>query len=194
MGRIYTEVVGNISDAEWRSTLEEYHIERIVLDQWTAQKSRFVARSDAGVEYAVALRRNLRVEDGDILHIDNKHKSAVVVSIELSDVMLIDLNPLLGLGAEQQQVRLFELGHAIGNQHWPAVVRSGVVYVPMTVDRRVMQSVMQSHNIEPMTFRFVRGKEVISYLSPYEIRSLFGGAEQRLSHPFDGDHHHHHHL
>ena len=32
----------------------------------------------------------------------------------------------------------FELGHALGNQHWPAVVKGDRVYVPLTVDRKVM--------------------------------------------------------
>ena len=31
-----------------------------------------------------------------------------------------------------------ELGHALGNQHWPALVKGNRVYVPLTVDRKVM--------------------------------------------------------
>ena len=38
-----------------------------------------------------------------------------------------------------------ELGHAIGNQHWPAVVKGTKVFVPLTVDRKVMASVMRTH-------------------------------------------------
>ena len=69
-----------------------------------------------------------------------------------------------------------ELGHAIGNQHWPAVVKGSKVYVPLTVDKKVMLSVMETHHIEGITFDFQPGTDVIPFLAPHEVRRLFGGA------------------
>ena len=69
-----------------------------------------------------------------------------------------------------------ELGHAVGNQHWPAVVKGTKVYVPLTVDKKVMLSVMETHHIEGITYEFQKGMEIIPYLAPHEIRRLFGGA------------------
>ena len=69
-----------------------------------------------------------------------------------------------------------ELGHALGNQHWPAVVKGTKVYVPLTVDKKVMLSVMETHNIEGITYEFQPGTDIIPYLAPHEIRRLFGGA------------------
>ncbi|MDE6792933.1 MAG: urease accessory protein UreE, partial [Muribaculaceae bacterium] len=84
-----------------------------------------------------------------------------------------------------------ELGHAIGNQHWPAVVKGTKVYVPLTVDKKVMLSVMETHHIEGIKFEFEKGLEVLPYLAPHEIRRLFGGAGHE-SHSHDHHHHHHH--
>ena len=70
-----------------------------------------------------------------------------------------------------------ELGHAMGNQHWPALVKGNLVYVPLTVDRKVMASVMNTHRFEGIRYEFVRGREVVLYLAPHESRRLFGGAE-----------------
>ena len=92
-----------------------------------------------------------------------------------------------------------ELGHAIGNQHWPAVVKGTKVYVPLTVDKKVMLSVMETHHIEDISFRFVQGTEVIPYLAPHEVRRLFGGAGHE-SHSHEHVHadlnslHHHSHV
>lgn len=44
--KIYTEIIGNLDDPAWRERAEGAEIETIDLDQWTAQKSRFVVRSD----------------------------------------------------------------------------------------------------------------------------------------------------
>ena len=79
-----------------------------------------------------------------------------------------------------------ELGHAIGNQHWPAVVKGTKVYIPLTVDKKVMDSVMRTHHIEGVAWSFQPGSEVIPYLAPHEIRRLFGGTGP------DSDVHHHH--
>ena len=142
-------ILGNIHDREWAARLAAYAIEEILLDQWTAQKSRFVVHAANGEEYAVTLPRNTRLQDGDIIH------TAVA------------------------------LGHSLGNQHWPAVVKGCKVYVPLTVDRKVMSSVMRTHNFANITFSFRNGKEIIPYLSPHELRRLFGGEEHNEHHRHD---------
>ena len=70
-----------------------------------------------------------------------------------------------------------ELGHALGNQHWPALIKGNLVYVPLTVDRKVMASVMNTHRFEDIRYEFVPGSEIVPYLAPHESRRLFGGAE-----------------
>jgi urease accessory protein len=65
----------------------------------------------------------------------------------------------------------------MGNQHWPALVKGDLVYVPLTVDRRVMASVMETHRFEGIRYEFVSGRAVVPYLAPHESRRLFGAAE-----------------
>ena len=90
---------------------------------------------------------------------------------------MIELDGLAGAAPETSLRTCFELGHALGNQHWPAVVKGPRVYVPLTVDRKVMASVMRTHAFEGITYEFVPGAEVIPYLAPHEARRLFGGAD-----------------
>ena len=131
--QIYSEILGNLRDAQWAERAAGDRVEYIDLDQWTAQKSRFVARSETGDEYAVALRRHAQLTDGDILHYDPLNRRIVAFRIRLSDVLVADLSGLAGAPAGELLRRAVELGHAIGNQHWPAVVRGTKVYVPLTV-------------------------------------------------------------
>ena len=187
--KIYNRIIGNLHAPEWRERAERCRTESIVLDQWTAQKSRFAASGSDGREYAVALERNTRLRDGDILEYNPREKSIVAVRIELNDVMVADLGALRNEGIDRAVRIAVELGHAIGNQHWPAVVKGLKVYIPLTVDRKVMRSVMQTHHLEGVTYEFKRGSEVIPYLAPHEIRQLFGGAERSVE---EGHHHHSH--
>jgi len=170
-------IIGNVHEAPWADRLGEARIEVLSLDQWQAQKNRFRLRTEEGTEIAVALERNRRLHDGDLLAWDEATRTAVVARIHLQDVMVIRLDGLIDRPAEVLSRTCFELGHALGNQHWPAVVKGTTVYVPLTVDRKVMASVMKTHAFEGIQHEFAPGSEIIPYLAPHEARRLFGGAD-----------------
>ena len=173
---VITAIVGNAHSPEWAEKLKNAHVHNIFLDQWTAQKSRFLAVDEHGHEYPVALANRHQVADGDIIAYDPDKNFAAVLRLTLSPVLVVDLEKLRGLSPEEIIRISLELGHAIGNQHWPAVVKGTKVYVPMTVDRKVMLSVMDTHHIDDIEYEFVEGSEVIPYMAPHEVRRLFGGA------------------
>lgn len=190
--KVYSEILGNMNrDAEWKEKLADADIDYIFLDQWTAQKSRFLTKGTSGEEYPVALKRHTQVVDGDVIYYDPETKKAAVLKIELNPVLVIDLGSLADQSPETIIRRSVELGHAIGNQHWPAVVKGTKVYVPLTVDKKVMLSVMETHHLEGVAFEFQQGLEIIPYLAPHEIRRLFGGAGHESHAHGEGGHHHH---
>jgi urease accessory protein len=170
-------VLGNVVDPEWVDRLSTATIDLLEVDQWEAQKSRFRRTTAKGAEIAISLDRGSYIRDGDILSWDDQTLTAVVAKIDLRDVMIVHLDGLAGLAPEIAMRTCIELGHAMGNQHWPALVKGTVVYVPLTVDRKVMASVMKTHRFEGIRYEFVPGREVIFYLAPHESRRLFGGAE-----------------
>lgn len=195
--KVYTEIIGNIYQSpEWGEKLKDATIEYVYLDQWTAQKSRFLGKSDKGEEYPIALKRHSQIIDGDVIYFSPEENKAVVLRIDLSPVLVIDMGALAQKDPETMIRISVELGHAIGNQHWPAVVKGTKVYVPLTVDKKVMLSVMETHHIEGITYEFQKGLEIIPYLAPHEIRRLFGGAGQE-SHSHEEGHnacHEHSHI
>jgi urease accessory protein len=174
---IVETIIGNIKDAEWKPRLDGANIDWLVLDQWDAQKNRFRRRTRGDVEIAISLERNTHLHDGDILVWDEDRRTAIAARILLKEVMIIDLTKVAPQPPEQFLRTCFELGHALGNQHWPAVVRGSRVFVPLTVDRQVMTSVMRTHGFPGIHYEFVAGSEVIPYLAPHESRRLFGGAD-----------------
>ncbi len=187
---VLTEVLGNMHTPEWHEKLHHATVESVVLDQWTAQKSRFLGKSAEGNEYPIALKRHTHINDGDIVYYNPDTNHAVVLRLALNPVLVIDMSALSTMDPNEIIRISVELGHAIGNQHWPAVVKGTKVYVPLTVDKKVMLSVMETHNIDGITYEFESGTEIIPFLAPDEIRRLFGGAGHD-SHGLD-DHEHIH--
>ena len=186
--KIFSEVIGNLaSDPEWTEKLKYANIEYLDLDQWTAQKSRFIAKGKEGAEYAVALKRHSQIENGDIMEYNTAQNKAIFIHIELKQVLVVDLQKIAQQNPVEIIRRCVEIGHAVGNQHWPAIVKETKLYIPLTVDKKVMTSVMDTHHFEDITYEFQSGSEVIPFLAPHEIRQLFGGSSQEITH-----HHEHH--
>src|SRR5262245_44777744 len=163
-------VLGNIADPEWSERLSTANVDLLEVDQWEAQKSRFRKTSAKGTELAISLDRGTYIHDGDVLVWDGKAAEAIVVRIELHDVMIVHLDDLMHLAPEMVMRTCVELGHAMGNQHWPALVKGKRVYVPLTVDRKVMASVMNTHRFEGIRYEFIPGREVVLSLAPHEAR------------------------
>ena len=92
--KIYTEIIGNLHDPEWAEKAREAEIEYIDLDQWTAQKSRFVIKGDRENEYAVALKRHWQMLDGDIIEYLPEQRRIAAIRIRLNDVLVADLSDL----------------------------------------------------------------------------------------------------
>jgi urease accessory protein len=191
---IIQNVVGNENEAGWRQRLEGASVDVLALDQWEAQKSRLRKTTVGEVEIALSLDRNAHLHDGDILVWNEIERSAIVARIALNDVMIVDVGGVKGESLEIMVRTIFELGHALGNQHWPAIVKNDRVFVPLTIDRKVMMSVMKTHAFTHITYEFVPGVEVIPYMTPHEARRLFGGAGSAShAHSPVGAHDGHHH-
>lgn len=183
---VYKKILGNTSDPLWHQRLAECTIDHIELDQWNAQKSRLLAIGESGRPYAIALERGTRLHNGDIIAYDSTRHTIVVVRLRLSEVMIIDLTGLFRRPPIEAVALAIEIGHAIGNQHWPAVVKQERLYIPLAVDKKVMLSVLRTYNFDGIGFAFRPGSEVVPYLSPSELRTLFGGS----AHPSEGSHEH----
>ncbi len=191
---IYTKILGNSHSKEWSKRLLGASIDYIELDQWNAQKSRLLAMGTSGKPYPMAFKRGVKLTDGDIIAYDPAEQRAAVIRLRLGDVMVINLSGLAHKSQHEATATAIELGHALGNQHWAVLQRGDSLLVPLTVDKKVMLSVMRTHNFEGIEFSFHPGSELIPYLSPSEIRRLFGATapEDHSSHNHAPHDHHLH--
>lgn len=176
-------ILGNVrKDPVWQKRQKNAQVDTLILDQREAQKSRCRKNTEKGQDLGIALDRKVLLSDGDVLLFDEATNTMTIAQISLRDVMMINLSHLKSLSTEEHIRISFELGHALGNQHWKAVLKGDIVYAPLTVSEKVMASVMRTHGFSEETFTFVKGETILPQLSHSEARLLFGGAEDADTH------------
>lgn len=183
--QIYEQVLGNLTDPAWSERLEGSVIATLLLDEWERQKPRLRRQTSDGTEIAINLDRGATLQNGDILEWAEAARRAVVVKVRAKEVMQIRLETAEPLVMVE---RALKLGHVLGNQHWPAIVRGTSIYVPLHVSQQVMASVLGTHNIPGVSYEFVPG-EGLAFPQ--------GSGEHHHGHGHDHTHDHghdHHHL
>lgn len=174
--------LGNLADPLWRERAVHARLDPLVLEQWEAPKNRLRKASEGGIELAISLPRSDHLHDGDVLHFDAENNIIVAARIALKEVLVIELEGIETLAPAEILRTCFELGHGLGNQHWPAVIKGTTVYVPLSVDQKVMASVMRTHAYQHVTTRFAPGEEIAAKLDAKEVRLLFAGADATPHH------------
>lgn len=190
--------LGNLSEPAWHDRSHYAKVDLLVLEQWEAPKNRLRKASEGGIELAISLPRSEHLHDGDVLYFDQASNHMVVARVALKEVLVIELQGLDHLTPAEILRTCFELGHGLGNQHWPAVIKGTTVYVPLSVDQKVMASVMRTHAFPHVRTRFAPGEEIAAKLDAKEVRILFAGADATPHHHHglhadDHDHPHDHH-
>lgn len=177
------KVLGNINHPEGGVPPNgDYRHDVLVLEQWEAQKSRCRKKSQLGYDIGLSLDRNVRLNDGDILLYDEKENYLLTVKIQLRCVMVVDLGRFGEGDVVDLLGKAFELGHAMGNQHWKAIIKGYCVFVPLVVNENMLVSVMKSHGYTEGEYYFTEGEKVLPVLTASESRLLFGGAEEAHTH------------
>ncbi|SFN05249.1 urease accessory protein [Izhakiella capsodis] len=180
--RIVERVLGNVKkDSSWKQQMQSLTPDRLILSQWEAQKSRCRKYTEGGLELGIMLDRNLQLEDGDVLLWDAEQQLMVIAELKLPEVMVLYLGLLQG-DVPRLMTACFALGHALGNQHWKALFKDNRVLIPLTVPRRMVESVIKSHGFDKLPCACVKGETLIEELTQSQARLLFAGAEDASHH------------
>jgi urease accessory protein len=155
---VVNRVLGNTNKdqaLEYRVQAQEKegNVARVRISASDAQRRRLRLTAGDGVEVGIALEAGTALEEGDVLCRDDDESELVVVEVEPSEAMAIRVNP--PPADEASFVYGVQLGHMLGNQHWPIKVDGTVVLTPVNIDRLVMETVLKTHGFEGLEWEFI---------------------------------------
>jgi urease accessory protein len=151
-------------------------LETVDLTPLEAQKGRLRIVTDGGTPLGMSLGRGSVLRDGDVLYLNESEERMIVARLKPEEVLIITLKP----AASQNDLlrAAVQLGHILGNQHWPVKIEGMSVYVPVSVDKKVMETVLKTYDLPGIEYRFEqRTVGAISRMVPH-------------AHPHPHEHHH----
>ena len=152
--------------------------EAVELTPLEAQKGRLRTVTDKGTPLGLSLGRGTALRDGDVLYLNESDGRIIVARLKPEEVLVITVKPAPS-SAELLRVAV-QLGHVLGNQHWPVKIEGMSVYVPVSVDKKVMETVLKTYDLQGIEYRFEQGSVgAIPRVVPHE-------------HPHPHPHGHHH--
>ena len=180
---IVERILGNVGeDARLRDLHRRWQAEgraeTVALTPLEAQKGRLRTATDKGTPLGLSLGRGAALRDGDVLYLDEAEARIIVARLTPEEVLVITVQPAAS-PADLVRVAV-QLGHVLGNQHWPVKIEGTSVYVPVAVDKKVMETVLRTYDLQGIEYRFEQGSVgAIPRVVPHE-------------HPHPHPHGHHH--
>ena len=112
---IFNQIIDNIDNIE---DLSEFHVEKIYINIEDSLKRILRITTDNNSEYGIALEKNEKLRDGDIVYKDNKN--IIVVKIKGDDVLVIKPKDITEMGI---------IAHSLGNRHLQAQFEGGKMII-----------------------------------------------------------------
>jgi urease accessory protein len=157
---VVEEILGNVGeDARLRDLYRQCQAagraETVELTPLEAQKGRLRTVTDRGTRLGMSLGRGTALRDGDVLYLDESEQRMIVARLKPEEVLVITVKPVTS-SAELLRIAV-QLGHVLGNQHWPVKIEGTSVYVPVSVDKKVMETVLKTYDLPGIEYRFEQG-------------------------------------
>lgn len=149
------ETKGNIgSDEHLKELFEDLEqkglAEHVEFSPQEAQRGRIRKTTDRGTELGIVLEKGRGIRDGDVLLLEERR--IVIARLKPSEALVITVH---ASGPPHEVIETaVRLGHTLGNQHWPISIKGGLIVVPVTVDKKVMETVLKTYKLKGITYHF----------------------------------------
>lgn len=149
LGNVHIDPSLSAEHQEWQRSGD---VEVVELTPLEAQKIRQRIVGNKGSRLGMNLERGTVLQDGDVLYRDSREARMILVRLKPEEVLCITL---LSTTSEAELIHVaVRLGHMLGNQHWPVKTDGRTIYVPISVDKKVMETVLKTYNLPGIIYTF----------------------------------------
>ena len=149
MTEIAETYLGNIhSNPELAKLAAEKNCLEISLSPSDRTKGRIYACTDSGMSVGIVKSRDRAIQTGDLFQTNSD--KYVLIYLPPPELLVLDLASVDG----SSPVQLVQLGHILGNHHYPIMVQENKIYVELVTDKSVLEKLLDSIEIPQLKISY----------------------------------------
>ncbi len=138
-----TSIVQRIKIARDRQQCLEVH-----LSQSDRAKGRIQAQSTSGVSVGIIKSRDWSLRQGDVFVTESG--KLLLIYLQQQRLMVLSFTEPV----TDRAIELVHLGHALGNQHCPIVIRNQKIYLQPTGDTAIIEKIIRDFQIPGLKIEY----------------------------------------
>ena len=142
--------LGNLNDdADWLESIAIESCLELQLNSEDRYKGRIHSHTKDGIEVGIIKNRDRPLRSGDLFRTDS-HK-IIKVKLKEQELLVLDLSQL---ATNTPQAKLVQLGHVLGNNHYPVEVRDCQILVKLITDKLTVEKLINDLQIDGLRFGY----------------------------------------
>jgi len=150
MTEIAQTYIGNINDnADLAELVRIENCLEITLQESDRQKGRIHSHTVDGVAVGIIKSRDRSLESGDLFKTNSSQ--LVLIKLEEQELMVLDFSTL---ESNICATKLVNLGHVLGNHHYPIMIHEQKIYIQLITDKLTLEKLIKDLNISSLEINY----------------------------------------
>lgn len=112
-------------------------------------KGRIHTHTDSGIAIGIIKSRDHALKSGDLFKTDGDQ--LILINLQETELMVLDLSTI---GHQFSVDKLVNLGHALGNHHYPIMMQSGKIYVQLITDKSILEKLIKDLDVPGLQINY----------------------------------------
>ena len=150
MTQIAQTYLGNINDNSDLAELVKIETGlEITLQESDRHKGRIHAHTIDGIAIGIIKSRDRSLTSGDLFKTNSGQ--LVLIQLQEQELMVLDLSTLED---NISATTLVNLGHILGNHHYPILIQDKKIYIQLTTDKLILEKLIKELNITNLHIKY----------------------------------------
>ena len=150
MTEVAQTYIGNINhDRDLKQLVATESCLEVTLQQSDRAKGRIHAHTASGIAVGIIKSRDRTIQSGDLFR-TNLDK-LLLVSLEEKELLVLDLS---SVDSNLAPAKLVQLGHTLGNYHYPIMMQESKIYVQLVTDKPIVEKMINDLNIAGLQIKY----------------------------------------
>lgn len=142
--------LGNINhDPQLAQMIVAHPYEEMTLPSSDRHKGRIYSYTDSGVAVGIIKSRDRSLHSGDLFETDNGH--ILLINLQEVELLVLDFSTV---DPDLAQAKLVQLGHVLGNHHYPMTIQDQKVFVQLVTDKIIVEKLINNLHISGLQISY----------------------------------------